>query len=524
MNLTGRQLINGTDSSEGNHTFQAVNPSDGTALPIKFYSATTSEVDQACQAASEAFAAMQKLPFERRAAFLEAIADEIMALGDALGDRYCAESGLPRPRFEGERGRTCAQLRMFASVVRDGSFLEPRIDHADPDRAPMPKPDVRTMMQPLGPAVVFGASNFPLAFSTAGGDTASALAAGCPVIVKAHPAHPGTAELVGRAVLAAAKLTSMPDGVFALLHDDGYEMAQQLVQNCAVKAVGFTGSFRGGRALFDICAARDEPIPVYAEMGSVNPVFVLPGALKERSEAIANGLAGSVLMGTGQFCTCPGMVFGSGSEFGQFCNTVKQGLSGKDAGVMLHQGIKKSFEAGIEMLKEAGAIPSSTEQPDHLTQASGVVFEVPGDRYLQGEAFQEEVFGPSTLLIDCSSRDQMLEAAEGLGGHLTATIHGTEQDLADNSDLVDLLVQKAGRVIFNGFPTGVEVCHAMVHGGPYPATTDSRTTSVGTMAINRFVRPVCYQDFPDAALPEPLKEANPLNLLRLVDGVRRRTP
>jgi NADP-dependent aldehyde dehydrogenase len=523
MSFTGCQQIGAEESCAGDQSFQAVNPADGSHLPGEFKCATAEEIDRAADLAASAAAAVRAVSLEQRAAFLDACADEIMALGQDLGDRYMAETGLPQGRFEGERGRTCGQLKMFARYVKDGSWLDAKIDHADPDRKPFAKPDVRSMRQPIGPVVVFGASNFPLAFATSGGDAASAMASGCPIIVKAHPSHPGTAELIGRAILAAAAKTGMPNGVFSQLQDSGIESGKQLAMHPAVKAIGFTGSLRGGRALFDLAASRPDPIPVFAEMGSTNPMFVLPEAMAERAEAIGKGLGGSVLLGVGQFCTCPGIVLGlPGAGWTDLVEATSASVQGGGAATMLNAGIKQNFVAGLDRLTAAGASLASGEaQPDGCA-ASGAVFITTGSDMLDDPALEEEVFGPSTLFVECTSEEQMLDVARGLSGHLSATIHGTDADLAANSELIDILTEKAGRLVFNDYPTGVEVNHAIVHGGPYPATTDSRTTSVGSASIERFLRPVCWQDFPDSALPDALKDSNPLGLWRVVDGVRTR--
>jgi NADP-dependent aldehyde dehydrogenase len=377
------------------------------------------------------------------------------------------------------------------------------------------------MQIPLGPVGIFGASNFPLAFSVAGGDTASALAAGCPVIVKAHPLHPGTSELVGKAILKAARKTNMPEGVFSLLHGISNEAGMAIVNHPEIKAVGFTGSFKGGKALFDAAGKRPMPIPVFAEMGSVNPVFILPGALKEKNEILAKGLIGSVALGVGQFCTSPGVVVtkksGDSEKFLQHLKTFNAETA---AGTMLSEQIKNNYSKGIENLYHAEGVELVGSGADDSSgnKATSNVFTTNFETFSKNRSLSEEIFGPVTLNVSANSKTQMLEVAEKLEGHLTATIHGTDEDLVEYKDLIKILEQKVGRLIFNGFPTGVEVCHSMVHGGPFPATTAPQSTSVGTAAIKRFVRPVCYQDFPQAALPEPLKDANPLKIWRMVNG------
>lgn len=507
MSLTGHNFIGATATPGAAAAFTATEATSGAALPVEFREASIAQVDEAATIAAAAAPAYAATTAEQRATFLEAIATEIEALGEPLLERAAAETALPAAtRLTGERGRTCGQLRLFADVIREGSWVDARVDQAIPDRAPMPKPDVRSMLRPLGPVAVFGASNFPLAFSTAGGDTASALAAGCPVIVKAHPAHPGTAEYVAQAILKAAADTGMPDGVFSLIHG-GIEIGGALVTHPAITAVGFTGSLRGGRALFDLAAARPNPIPVYAEMGSINPVFILPGALSARREQLAAGLAGSITMGVGQFCTSPGLVLTeAGADADSFAAATAAALNESADGTMLTAGIASAFEAGVATLA------SKTERLTADGQAA--LFRTDATTYEADEALAEEVFGPASLLVT-GSRDELLSIAANLDGHLTATIHGTEADLENAAALIAILERKVGRIVINGFPTGVEVCDSMVHGGPYPATTDARSTSVGTGAILRFARPVCYQGFPAALLPPELQDGNPTGIRRI---------
>lgn len=522
MQLHGKNIIGNALSSAGDSIFQGVNPATSENLETFFSEAIEAEINQAAALAAQAFDAYRARSKDERAAFLDRIADEILALGDDLLHRANAESGLPLDRLTGERGRTMNQLKMFASLIREGSWVEASIDTAIPDRAPVPKPDLRKMLIPLGPVAIFGASNFPLAFSTAGGDTASALAAGCPVIVKAHPAHPGTAELVATAIIKAANATGMPEGVFSMVHGVNYEVSLGLVKHPLIKAVGFTGSFRGGKALFDAAANRPEPIPVYAEMGSVNPVFVLPGALRERGDAFAEGVKNSVTMGVGQFCTCPGLVVGLQSdELGQSVAKLQSLIEAAAPATMLHSGILSAYESGIEKLVASTAVApvrAASASDPAKTQARAAVFVTTGEDFLAHPQFSEEIFGPSTVVVSCDSRDQLEAVAKDLQGHLTATIHGTTEDLQEYKWLVSILENKVGRLLFNGFPTGVEVCPSMTHGGPYPATTDSRSTSVGTAAIKRFVRPLSYQSFPNTALPPELQDSNPLGIWRLVNG------
>ncbi len=521
MTLHGKNVIAGERSGDGEALLHATNPATGEALDPAFHEATSDEIDRALRAADEAFHADRQRAAEDRAGLLDRIADEIEALGDELIARVMAETALPEGRVLGERGRTTNQLRLFAHVVRDGSWVEARIDRADPDRQPLPKPDLRRMLIPLGPVAVFGASNFPLAFSVAGGDTASALAAGCPVVCKAHPAHPGTSELVAAAVTRAVAAASFHPGTFSLLHAASPEVSLGLVRHPFTRAVGFTGSLRAGRDLFDVAAARPNPIPVYAEMGSVNPVFLLPGALEARRAQLVEGYVQSVTLGGGQFCTNPGLVFGpDGEALRQFAEEVGAAVNATPAFTLLHAGIRKSYEKNLRYWRETAGVEVVGTGGDGATAtpARAAVFATNAATFAQQPHLHEEVFGPASLLVRCGSAEELEEAARNLEGNLTATLHGTEDDLRAYAGLVRILENKVGRLIFNGFPTGVEVCPSMHHGGPYPATTDVRTTSVGTAAIQRFARPVCYQDFPQDALPLELRNGNPRGILRLVDG------
>lgn len=521
MELTGKNIIGGGLSGDGKTTFFAVNPATGENIAPKFNEATVEEINAAIDKATEAFQTYRNKSGEEKAIFLETIADEILSLGDDLIQRCMKESGLPEARLVGERGRTMSQLKLFAQVLREGSWVDARIDYADPDRKPLPKADIRSMLRPLGPVGIFGASNFPLAFSVAGGDTASALAAGCTVVVKGHPAHPGTSEMVGMAIRAAVKKCNMPEGTFSLVHGASIEVGQTIVRHPSIKAIGFTGSFRGGKSLFDEAAKREEPIPVYAEMGSTNPVFILPRALKAKKESIAQDLSASVNLGVGQFCTNPGLVFLEASdEEVHFRTLLAEKMGASDPGVMLTKGIRDSYNTGIENLTKVKGVRVLAEGKKETSACYGssYLLHASANTFLEEPVLQEEVFGPSTVAVTADSKSELMAAAKKLHGHLTITIHGTEEDLEEHKDLIELLEQKAGRLTINGYPTGVEVCHAMVHGGPFPATTDSRTTSVGTGAIFRFARPVCYQNYPQSLLPEELKNENPLNIMRLVDG------
>ncbi len=523
MELSGKNIIGNSFSAKSQKTFHAVNPATTQKIKPDFYEAASEEINSAIQKSFDAFQVYRNISGKKKAAFLICIADEIMALGDALIKRCMEETGLAEARLINERQRVINHLNMFASFISEGSWVDARIDHADPERKPAPKPDIRSMQKPLGPVGVFGASNFPLAYSVAGGDTVSALAAGCTVVIKAHPAHPGTCELVGAAILNAIKKCNMPDGTFSMVHGQSTETGLAIVRHPLIKAIGFTGSFRGGKALFDEANKRPEPIPVYAEMGSTNPVFILPGALKERGKDIARDLAASVTLGVGQFCTNPGLVILQQSEFKEeFISSVSKYIEDTAAGVMLTEGIRNNFQQGVNILQTISGVDevSSGKESEAGFMASAHFFESDIKNFLSNPTLEEEVFGPSTLAITASDKNELLQAAKKIHGHLTATVIGTNQELEEHRDLISILEQKAGRLIINGYPTGVEVNHSIVHGGPFPATTDSRTTSVGTLAITRFSRPVCYQNFPEALLPEELKDNNPPGIWRMVDGER----
>ena len=519
--LTGRSLIGFREGTGAGETFYGVDPSNGEKLQPGFTSATAEEVDAAVRLAAEAFETYRSISGRERGAVLRKIAANIEAVAPEAIDRAHRETALPLPRLQGEAARTCGQIRMFADVVEEGSWVQARVDRPIPDRKPIPKPDVRSMLRPLGPVAIFGASNFPLAFSVAGGDTASALAAGNPVIVKAHPAHPGTSELVARAIQESVRVAGLPEGMFSLLFDAGTKVGIELVKHPLIKAAGFTGSRAGGRALMDLAAARAEPIPFFAEMGSTNPLFILPGALRERGETIAAGLHTSFTLGAGQFCTKPGMVFlPQSTESQAFSEKMAKLVSDSNSFHLLTRGICSTFGSAVEKRKSGTAarlIGEASSEASGGFVAQPALFETDATTFMRSH-LQDEIFGPTTLLVHHSNRDQVLQIARSLEGHLTATIHGTEQDLEDFADLISILETKVGRIIFNGFPTGLEVTHAIVHGGPYPATSDGRTSSVGSSAIFRFARPVCYQGFPDEALPEELKNANPLGIWRLLDG------
>jgi alpha-ketoglutaric semialdehyde dehydrogenase len=519
--LTGKHLIAGEWVSSTGAEFTAKTAGTGEALQPGFHEATEAEVNAAVAAAVAAYNATRDLPGARWADLLEAIADSIQSREAPLVARANLETGLPEARLKGEIGRTTGQLRLFGKLVREGSWVDAVIDTADPDRKPLPKPDVRRMRRALGPVAVFDASNFPFAFGPCGGDTASALAAGNPVIVKSHPGHPGNNELFGAAVLEALRATGLPVGTFGLLQGAGVDLSGLLVRHPDVEAVGFTGSQRAGRALYDIAAARPRPIPVYAEMGSINPLIVLPGALAERSAAIAEGLAGSITQGVGQFCTKPGLIFIlEDDNADSFAAQLTEKLSAVSAGTMLYSGLQQRFAQSVHELQAAtgvttllkGACFGNANSSPSLLQVDAATWRVT-------PALQEEMFGPAALLVRCADADELLQSLQRLTGNLTGTIHtGGDESPELMKQVAGVLETKVGRLIFNGYPTGVEVCHAMVHGGPYPATTAPATTSVGTAAIRRFVRPVAYQNIPDALLPPALQTANPLGIWRTVNG------
>lgn len=519
--ITGKNYIGNRLSAEGKVTYKTFNPVTNAENENIFYEATASEIDAAVVLASKAFEEFRFVSGQRKAAFLNTIADEIMALDDELVQTYCSETGLPEGRAKGERGRTVFQLRSFADLVADGSWVEATIDHGIPDREPAPKPDLRKMNIPLGPVVVFGASNFPLAYSTAGGDTAAALAAGCPVIVKSHPMHAGTGELVASAIQKAAQKTGMPEGVFSNLNSSGIEVGVQLVKHPVIKAVGFTGSIRGGRALLDLAAQRPQPIPVFAEMGSINPVVLLPNAVAQKGGELARTYAGSITLGTGQFCTNPGLLLGIKSdELSSFTNQLGVEISKIQPSVMLHPNIHNAYETNKNKAyeQEAVEVVSSYEDEVKTNHARQMVVTVEGESFLNNPKLHQEVFGPFSMVVQCKDAVQLEEIIASLGGQLTGTIIAGDSELKKYSKVVNALQNRVGRIIFNGVPTGVEVCPSMVHGGPYPASTDSRYTAVGVNSIKRWVRPFSYQNWPNELLPDELKDENPLQIQRTING------
>ncbi len=518
--LTGKNIIGSKDSSLGTASFQAFNPASLEVLEEIFYQATETEVNEALELARLAFQQYKNKSGAEKAEFLETIAKEILELEQKIVQRACLETGLPEARIKGEIGRTTGQLNLFASLIREGSWCEATIDKGNPTREPLPKPDLRKILIPIGPVVVFAASNFPLAFSVAGGDTASALAAGNPVVVKAHDSHPGTSEIVARAIQTAIQKTNMPEGVFSLIQGKSHDTGKQLVMHQATKAVGFTGSLAGGKALFDLANSRKEPIPFFAEMGSINPIFVLNEAIKNRANSIAEQLAGSITLGVGQFCTKPGLVVVENNEnIGTFLSHLSERLSNIEEGTMLNEGISSSFSNKTSSIKEQGVelVIEQAEQP--RLKGRPVLAKIEAKSFLENPKLHEEIFGPFALVVVCNNSSEIEEVAKSLEGQLTGAIVAEEKELSENTKLISLLKEKVGRLIFNGMPTGVEVCNSMQHGGPFPASTDGRFTSVGTSAIKRFARPVAFQNWPEALLPDELKSSNPLNIMRLQDNI-----
>lgn len=521
MTLQGQSLIGGQAVRGSQGQQQAINPATGETLLPAFGGASLADLERACALADKAFDVYREVTLEQRAALLEKIADNIMALGDELIERCMAESGLPRARLEGERGRTVGQLRLFAGVARSGDFLGLRIDPALPERKPLPRSDLRQRQIPLGPVAVFGASNFPLAFSVAGGDTASALAAGCPVVAKAHPAHPGTSELVGRAIQQAVQHCGLPEGVFSLLFDSGLSISQALVADARIKAVGFTGSRAGGTALMKIAAARAVPVPVYAEMSSINPVLLFPHALKARAETIATTFVSSLVLGSGQFCTNPGLILAiDGPDLDRFIAAASAAMQDMPATTMLTPGIHGAYEKGVARLAQHEQVRTVARgRSGGLNQCQAGLFSTTAQAFSGHAELQEEIFGAAALVVRCPDLESIAALLEKMEGQLTAALHIDADDHAAARAVLPVLERRVGRILVNGFGTGVEVSPAMVHGGPYPSTADGRSTSVGTLAIERFLRPVCYQDLPDGLLPAALKADNPLALKRRVDGV-----
>lgn len=519
--ITGTNTIGNTSSKQGKLTFKTFDPQENRETDWVFYEATSAEIDNAVELAVEAFKLYKDFSGKQKAQFLNAIADEIEALGDELILTYCMESGLPEGRAHGERGRTMGQLRSFATLLEEGSWIEAVIEKGRPNREPMPKADIRKMLFPLGPIVVFGASNFPLAFSTAGGDTASALAAGCPVIVKSHPMHSGTGELVSSAIIKAAEKTGMPNGVFSNLNSSGIEVGQQLVKHPKIKAVGFTGSLNGGTALYKLASERIEPIPVFAEMGSINPVVVLPSALDENGKTWASKYASSITLGAGQFCTNPGLVLAiKSAKLDTFISALADEVLKLDPSCMLHPTIHDNYQKGKkELSRQAGVVVTADyDKTTSQNTARPSILKVDGADFLENPKLHKEVFGPFSLVVCCTDATELEKILSRLEGQLTGTVLGSENELHQYHGIVDALQSRVGRILFNGVPTGVEVCSSMQHGGPFPASTDARFTSVGTSAIKRWVRPVSFQDWPNKLLPKALQDENPLGIMRLEEG------
>lgn len=520
---TGKNYIGNQLSAKGKTTYKTFNPELNQENETTFVEATTEEIEKAIDLAAKAFEEYSTISGARKANFLNTIADEILALDDELIKTYCSETGLPEGRAKGERGRTVGQLRSFANLVAEGSWVEASIDKGDANRQPQPKPDLRKMKIPLGPVVVFGASNFPLAYSTAGGDTAAALAAGCPVIVKSHPMHSGTGELVATAIVKAIEKTGMPNGVFSNLNSSGIEVGQQLVKHPEVKAVGFTGSIKGGRALFDLAAEREEPIPVFAEMGSINPVVLLPKALENRNEETAETYASSITLGTGQFCTNPGLILGIKSDgLTSFINHLSDKILDVNPSCMLHPNIKEGYEKNKQKVasqNNVNTVAAYDKEVDN-NYAQQTIVTATGKDFLENSTLHLEVFGPFSMVVQCENKAELAAVIANLEGQLTGTIISDNNEVSAHPKVVEALKNRVGRIIFNGVPTGVEVCESMTHGGPYPASTDSRFSAVGITSIKRWVRPFSYQDWPNSLLPQELQNENPLAIFRTVDGER----
>ncbi|PCH77184.1 MAG: aldehyde dehydrogenase (NADP(+)) [Flavobacteriaceae bacterium] len=519
--ITGKNYIGNKLSATGNSTFKTVNPVLNLENTTLFHEASPSEINEAVAIASQAYREYRQVSGSSKALFLRAIATEIEALGDLLIETYTSESGLPQGRAIGERGRTMGQLQQFATLLEEGSWVEASMDTAQKDRRPIPKVDMRKMLIATGPVVVFGASNFPLAFSTAGGDTAAALAAGCPVIVKAHPMHSGTSELVASAIIKAANDTGMPEGVFSHLNGKGIAVGTALVQHPDVKSVAFTGSLKGGKALFDLANKRPEPIPVFAEMGSLNPVVLLPEILEEKAEELGTNYANSIMMGSGQFCTNPGLLIGIKSPgLERFIISLGTAISQQEPQCMLHPVIASNYNNLSDQMQQESHINTVGQYDKSVAEnhSRARITSISAQEFISNPTLHQEVFGPYSLIITCENKQQLQEVVSSLEGQLTATIMGTNTEVTTYKNTIDTLTEKVGRILFNGVPTGVEVCPSMHHGGPFPASTDGRFTSVGTGAIKRFVRPVCFQNWPSSLLPQELQNNNSIGLFRYING------
>jgi len=519
MEITGKQIIGFEQKSSGETIFNALNPAIGAKIKPDFFEASKDELNEAILKANSAFEIYKKFEPVKRAAFIREIGKQIMNLGDLLLERCEKETALAKSRLENERTRTVNQLNLFADVVEEGSWINARIDTALPEKKPQPRADMRRMMVPLGPVAVFGASNFPFAFSVAGGDTVSAFAAGCPVVYKAHPYHPGTSELMAHAIIAAAKETGMPDGIFSMIQSKTYKTGIRLVQHAGIKAVGFTGSFYGGKSLFDAANARQEPIPVYAEMGSINPVFLFPEALKQNMDEIIDGLTHSVNLGNGQFCTNPGIFFVLNTpETDEFLDHLTEKFSYIESGIMLNENVAISYDRSVnETLKDGHIeILAKGSKKNEWAASYSLLLHANGKTFLESDILQDELFGPATIAVVVESLDEMIQCAQKLRGQLTCSVFAIENE--NSAQILDVLQEKCGRLIMNEFPTGVEVCHAMNHGGPFPASTNIKSTSVGSAAIQRFARPICYQNFHKDLLPEELKDDNSMKIWRMING------
>tara|TARA_B100000927_G_scaffold59010_1_gene45819 strand:+ start:955 stop:2553 length:1599 start_codon:yes stop_codon:yes gene_type:complete len=523
--ITGKNYIGDKLSSDSSVSFKTFNPLLNVENNILFFEASDNEIEKSTKLANDAFKKFKQVPTSERSIFLNQISDELKLISDDIVKIYCSETGLSEARCLAELTRTINQLKSFAKLLSEGSFQEVSIDTSIPDRKPVQKPDLRRMLMPIGPVVVFGASNFPLAYSTAGGDTASALAAGCPVILKSHPMHAGTGELVAAAIIRAAKKTNMPNGVFSNLNSKGIEVGVKLVCNSYVKAVGFTGSLKGGRAIYDLASKRENPIPVFAEMGSVNPVLIFPNKLKKEYAELAEKYAKSITIGSGQFCTNPGIIVSFESEnFNLFIDKLVEEIENISPSCMLHPNIHKSYNEGLENIKKNKNVAFLTKKDLKLNDnfPKHVISTVTAKKFIEDKNLQHEVFGPSSLLVRCEDKDEMLDVIESMDGQLTGTILAYENDEFLTQEIINALELKVGRIIFNGVPTGVEVCPSMTHGGPYPASTDSRFSAVGTNSIKRWLRPVSFQDFPQNFLPDELKNSNPLSIERSINGITTR--
>ncbi|MEO6328028.1 MAG: aldehyde dehydrogenase (NADP(+)) [Ginsengibacter sp.] len=519
--ITGKQLIGFSKIGDTGAAFSTSENINGSGEAVSFYEANDVNVDEAIQKAIVAFETYSHTSASEKVSFLEKIAEEIVSLGSMLIDVTKQETSLPQPRLEGELQRTLNQIKLFVNLLKDGSWVNAIIDTAQPERVPLPKADIRQMQVPLGIVAVFGASNFPYAFSVAGGDTVSAFAAGCPVVCKAHPAHPATSELVGDCIIRAAQATGMPEGIFSLLQGAGYALSNNIVKHPGISAVAFTGSFQGGNALYEVASKREIPIPVYAEMGSINPVFVLPGMLTQKRESIATALAASNMLSAGQFCTNPGVITSIKSkEADEFTDTFSASVGAANSDVMLTEKIYTSYSSGVERLKKINELSMVKQGLDSGKANSAIphVFETTGTFFEDHEELYEEIFGPASIHVKADNKDQVFSIAKKLPGQLTATVWATDEDIKEYAELFKILEKKVGRIILNGAPTGVEVTHAMVHGGPFPATTDSRSTSVGTNAIYRFTRALCFQNYPQTLLPQELQNGNKNKIWRRVNG------